>query len=33
MEILKQPPNQPVPFDRQVAALYAGTRKHLNDVP
>ena len=33
MEILKQPPNRPLSVPKQVAALYAGTRKHLNNVP
>jgi F-type H+-transporting ATPase subunit alpha len=32
MEILKQPPNRPLPVAKQVAALFAGTRKHLNAV-
>ncbi len=32
MEILKQAPNRPLPVVKQVAALFAGTRKHLNAV-
>jgi F-type H+-transporting ATPase subunit alpha len=32
MEILKQPPYRPVPVHKQVAILFAGTRKHLNTV-
>jgi F-type H+-transporting ATPase subunit alpha len=32
MEILKQPPNRPVSVPKQVAVLFAGTRKHLNNV-
>ena len=32
MEILKQPPNRPVPVHKQVAILFAGTRKHLNAI-
>ena len=32
MEILKQPPNRPVPVPKQVAVLFAGIRKHLNNV-
>ena len=32
MEVLKQPPNKPVPVHKQVAILFAGTRKHLNDI-
>ena len=32
MEILKQPPNRPLSVPKQVAALFAGTRKHLNGV-
>ncbi len=32
MEILKQPPNRPVAVPKQVAVLFAGTRKHLNHV-
>ena len=32
MEILKQPPNRPLSVPKQVAVLFAGTRKHLNNV-
>ena len=32
MEILKQQPNRPVSVPKQVAVLFAGTRKHLNNV-
>ena len=32
MEILKQPPNRPLSVAKQVAVLFAGTRKHLNSV-
>jgi len=31
-ELLKQPQYAPVPFARQVVAIYAGTRGHLDDV-
>ena len=32
-ELLKQPQSSPVPFARQVMAIYARTRGHLDDVP
>jgi F-type H+-transporting ATPase subunit alpha len=32
-EVLKQPQYAPVPFARQVLAIFAGTRGHLDDVP
>jgi F-type H+-transporting ATPase subunit alpha len=32
MEILKQPPNRPLAVHKQVAILFAGTRKHLNPI-
>ena len=33
VEILKQPPNKPVPVEKQIAIIYAGTRGYLDDVP
>ncbi len=33
VELLKQPPNKPVPVEKQVAIIYAGTRGYLDDVP
>ncbi|NPA53564.1 MAG: F0F1 ATP synthase subunit alpha [Aquificae bacterium] len=33
VEILKQPPNKPVPVEKQVAIIYAGTKGYLDDVP
>ena len=33
VELLKQPPNRPVPVEKQVAIIYAGTRGYLDDVP
>ncbi|MGA8015498.1 MAG: F0F1 ATP synthase subunit alpha [Candidatus Dormiibacterota bacterium] len=32
-ELLKQPQNEPVPFARQVMAIFAGTRGHLDSLP
>ncbi len=32
-EMLKQPQYQPVPFARQVIAIFAGTHGHLDDLP
>jgi len=32
MDVLKQPPNKPVAVHKQVAILFAGTRKHLIDI-
>ena len=33
VEILKQPPNKPVPVEKQIAIIYAGTKGYLDDVP
>ncbi len=33
VELLKQPPNQPVPVEKQIAIIYAGTKGYLDDVP
>ncbi len=33
VELLKQPPYSPIPFEKQVVALYAGTRGYLDDIP
>ncbi len=33
VELLKQPPYQPIPIEKQVVALYAGTRGYLDDLP
>jgi len=33
VELLKQPPYQPIPVEKQVVALYAGTRGFLDDIP
>jgi len=33
VELLKQPPNKPVPVEKQVAIIYAGTKGYLDDVP
>ncbi len=33
VELLKQPPYQPIPFEKQVVALYAGTRGYIDDIP
>ena len=33
VELLKQPPNKPVPVEKQIAIIYAGTRGYLDDVP
>ena len=32
VELLKQPPNKPVPVEKQVAIIYAGTKGYLDDV-
>jgi len=32
-ELLKQPLNSPMPVERQVVSIFAGTRGHLDDVP
>jgi len=33
VELLKQPPNRPVPVEKQVAIIYAGVNGYLDDVP
>ena len=33
VELLKQEPYNPIPFEKQVIALYAGTRGYLDDIP
>ena len=33
VEVLKQPANQPLPVERQVVIIYAGTRGYLDDIP
>ena len=33
VELLKQPQYQPMPFERQVAVIYAGTQGYMDDVP
>ena len=33
VELLKQPPYSPIPIEKQVVALYAGTRGYLDDIP
>ncbi len=33
VELLKQPPNKPVPVEKQVAIIYAGTKGYLDDIP
>jgi len=33
VEILKQPPNQPIPVEKQVAIIYAATKGYLDDIP
>ncbi len=33
VELLKQPPNKPVPVEKQVAVIYAGVNGYLDDVP
>jgi F-type H+-transporting ATPase subunit alpha len=32
-ELLKQPQFQPMPVDRQIVSIYAGTRGYLDDIP
>ena len=32
VELLKQPPNKPVPVEKQVAIIYAGTKGYLDDI-
>ena len=33
VEVLKQPAHQPLPVERQVVIIYAGTRGYLDDIP
>src|SRR5690606_1523938 len=33
VELLKQPPNSPLPVEEQIVALYAGTNGYLDPVP
>ena len=33
VELLKQPEYQPMPVEREVAAIFCGTNGHLDDVP
>ena len=33
VELLKQPPNKPVPVEKQVSIIYAGTKGYLDDIP
>jgi F-type H+-transporting ATPase subunit alpha len=33
VELLKQEPYSPIPFEKQVIAIYAGTRGYLDDIP
>jgi F-type H+-transporting ATPase subunit alpha len=33
VEILKQPPYEPVPLEKQVVAIYAATNGYLDDLP
>ncbi len=33
VEILKQPANQPLPIEKQVIIIYAGTKGYLDDIP
>src|SRR5260370_35723512 len=33
VEILKQPQYQPLPFEKQIAIIFAGTAGGLNDLP
>jgi len=33
VEVLKQPANQPLPVERQVVIIYAGTKGYLDDIP
>jgi len=33
VEVLKQPANQPLPVEKQVIIIYAGTRGYLDDIP
>jgi F-type H+-transporting ATPase subunit alpha len=33
VEVLKQPPYQPLPIEKQVAIIYAGANGYLDDIP
>jgi len=33
VEMLKQPNNEPIPFNKQVVLIYAGINDYLNDLP
>ncbi len=33
VELLKQPPNKPIPVEKQVAVIYAGVNGYLDDIP
>jgi F-type H+-transporting ATPase subunit alpha len=33
VELLKQPPYAPIPVEKQIVALYSGTRGYLDDIP
>jgi len=33
VEMLKQPNNDPIPFNKQVVLIYAGINDYLNDLP
>ncbi len=33
VELLKQPPYSPIPIEKQVVAIYAGTKGYLDDIP
>ena len=33
VEVLKQPPYQPIPVERQVVIIFAGTNGYLDDIP
>jgi len=33
VELLKQPPYSPIPIEKQVVALYTGTRGYIDDIP
>ncbi len=33
VEVLKQPPYSPIPIEKQVVQIYAGTKGFLDDIP
>jgi len=33
VEVLKQPPYQPLPIEKQVVIIYAGANGYLDDIP